>query len=33
MIDPFAGPYSQPDSLWVTQDAGDGLPGAICQGE
>jgi hypothetical protein len=32
VIDPFAGPLSQPDSLWVEQDAGDGLPGSTCQG-
>ena len=32
MVDPFAGAYSQPDSMWVTQDAGDGLPGSTCQG-
>jgi len=31
-LDPFAGPMSRPDSLWVEQDAGDGLPGATCQG-
>lgn len=30
-IDPFAGPWSQPDSLWVEQDGPDGLPAATCQ--
>jgi murein DD-endopeptidase MepM/ murein hydrolase activator NlpD len=29
-IDPYAGVLSQPDSYWVEQDAGDGLPGAAC---
>jgi len=32
VLDPYAGPLSQPDSLWVEQDAGDGLPGSTCQG-
>lgn len=30
VLDPYAGPQSQPWSLWVTQDAGDGLPGDRC---
>ena len=29
-IDPFAGPHSQEQSYWVEQDAGDGLPGDLC---
>ena len=29
-VDPFAGPRSQPESLWSVQDAGDGLPGDRC---
>ncbi len=28
--DPFAGPASQPDSLWAEQAAGDGLPSDAC---
>ncbi len=32
-IDPYAGPNSQPDSLWVAQDGPYGLPGAWCEGE
>lgn len=27
-IDPYAGPYSQPESWWCAQAAADGLPGA-----
>jgi murein DD-endopeptidase MepM/ murein hydrolase activator NlpD len=28
--DPFSGPDSQPQSLWVQQEGGDGLPGDVC---
>jgi murein DD-endopeptidase MepM/ murein hydrolase activator NlpD len=28
--DPFAGARSQPESLWITQRASDGLPGDVC---
>ncbi len=28
--DPFAGSVSGPDSLWIEQDAGDGLPADLC---
>lgn len=30
-VDPFAGPWSQLDSMWVLQEGPDGLPGASCQ--
>jgi len=30
-VDPFAGPWSQPDSLWTNQDGPSGLPAAACQ--
>jgi len=30
-VDPFAGPYSQPETYWAEQDGADGLPGAACQ--
>jgi hypothetical protein len=30
-VDPYAGPFSHPDSLWVEQDGPDGLPGGVCQ--
>ena len=30
VVDPYAGPVTRPDSYWVEQDAGDGLPGTTC---
>lgn len=30
-VDPFAGPWSQLDSLWLEQDGAGGLPAASCQ--
>jgi hypothetical protein len=30
-VDPFAGPESQPESLWVQQDSPSGFPGAVCE--
>jgi len=32
-IDPYAGPQSQPQSLWVAQDGPYGIPGAWCEGD
>ena len=32
VVDPFAGPLSQPESRWVEQNAGDRVPGTTCQG-
>jgi murein DD-endopeptidase MepM/ murein hydrolase activator NlpD len=30
VVDPFAGPYSQPTSWWSDQGSPDGLPGDGC---
>lgn len=30
-VDPYAGPFSHPDSYWLDQDGPNGLPGAACQ--
>jgi murein DD-endopeptidase MepM/ murein hydrolase activator NlpD len=30
-VDPYAGPGSQPETLWALQDGAHGLPGAACQ--
>jgi len=32
-IDPYAGPESQPESLWVAQDGPFGVPAAWCEGD
>jgi hypothetical protein len=32
-IDPYAGPFSQPQSYWVQQVGAYGLPGAWCEGD
>lgn len=29
-LDPYAGPYSQPESWWLDQGRDEGLPGAAC---
>ena len=29
-IDPYAGPYSQPETWWVDQGDAEGLPGGDC---
>lgn len=33
VIDPYAGPMSQPESWWVQQDGPNGFPGETCEGE
>jgi murein DD-endopeptidase MepM/ murein hydrolase activator NlpD len=33
LVDPYAGPKSQPTSYWLQQDGPDGLPGDLCAGE